>query len=92
MGTPRTESVAQMVSTDSEHTDASVYNIMYRHARTLERELAEKELEIAELKNHAAIGRRVKAMITDGPFDLRDSPKSFMSNCEALLRAAKEEA
>ena len=34
--TPRTEAVAQSVSTDSEHSDLTAYTIMYAHARTLE--------------------------------------------------------
>lgn len=36
MNTPKTDKVAQMVSTDSEHSDLSAYNIIYSHAEELE--------------------------------------------------------
>ena len=47
--TPRTEAVAQSVSTDSEHSDLTAYTIMYAHARTLEAE--NERLLIALRKN-----------------------------------------
>lgn len=44
---PRTESLAQMVSTDSERSDLSAYHAMYAHATELEGELAAANAELA---------------------------------------------
>jgi adenylate kinase len=32
----------------------------------------------------AKLGAAVRKLLTDGQYDLRDSPKSFLSNCERL--------
>lgn len=53
VATPRTECVASLCSTDSEHSDVEAYNIMYDHARQLERELqAERERAQSLMDGH----------------------------------------
>lgn len=59
-------------------------------------EIARKVIEITRridakerdaLRANADIGRKVRALVDGGPFDLTDSPKSFIETCRQLVAA-----
>lgn len=40
---------------------------------------------LQQLQNDAELGRKLRALVSGGPFDLTDSPKSLIAACKQMI-------